>query len=459
MKEAVLKKADFKGVDVKQQRQLIDLWLDKKEGLVGLQTLTLTNLTEIKDKAFEILLKRSPHLQSLRLMGLPQITTLSCLEKVGQSLRTFILYQMNGLVNLQSPSVILQLPQLKTLQIEATPLAEVQLAAPQLRQLVLGHLPDCQTLNLPHTQQLQQLKVQQCLQLSLEIVYALMAHNPELSLDRCQLDEHQDVTPEQLTVFFAQRLENPDLNDVELWQISEGIRKFEIKTIRLLFDQPLIEILAKLAVLVYATDIETITLDTLEAGGQREIQLAVREWHALKGCFELRVEPDSLRVDNVSGNEKALFISISKVLGLPFQVDEIQQLKMPCQSGQEFYMVLSFLLSLHPNRVFWNHLDKTLTFVPNRVIGALLHALGDKEWDVCKAAAGALGQFNQLKQLKQAATPPVIDALLKALEHGDSHYHYYDVRLAAATVLVQLQHTTPFVINALIKVLADKRTF
>ena len=454
VKEAVLKKADFKGVDVKQQRQLIDLWLDKKEGLVGLQTLTLTNLTEIKDKAFEILLKRSPHLQSLRLMGLPQITTLSCLEKVGQSLRTFILYQMNGLVNLQSPSVILQLPQLKTLQIEATPLAEVQLAAPQLKQLVLGHLPDCQTLNLPHTQQLQQLKVQQCLQLSFEKVYALMAHNPELSFDRCQLDEHQDVTPEQLTVFFAQRLENPDLNDVELWQISEGIRKFEIKTIRLLFDQPLIEILAKLAVLVYATDIETITLNTLEAGGQREIQLAVREWHALKGCFELRVEPDSLRVENVSGNEKALFISISKVLGLPFQVDEIQQLKMPCQSGQEFYMVLSFLLSLHPNRVFWNHLDKTLTFVPNRVIGALLHALGDKEWDVCKAAAGALGQFNQLKQLKQAATPPVIDALLKALEHGDSHYHYYDVRLAAATVLVQLQHTTPFVINALIKVLA-----
>ena len=112
---------------------MIDLWLDKKEGLVGLQTLTLTNLTEIKDKALETLLKRSPHLQSLRLMRLPQITMLSCLEKVGQSLRTHILYQMNGLVNLQSPSVILQLPQLKTLQIEAAPLAEIQLAAPQLR--------------------------------------------------------------------------------------------------------------------------------------------------------------------------------------------------------------------------------------------------------------------------------------------------------------------------------------
>ena len=99
VKEAVLKKADFKGLDAKQQRQLIDLWLDKKEGLVGLQTLTLTNLTEIKAKALETLLKRSPHLQSLRLMGLPQITTLSCLEKVGQSLRTLYLYQMNGLVN------------------------------------------------------------------------------------------------------------------------------------------------------------------------------------------------------------------------------------------------------------------------------------------------------------------------------------------------------------------------
>ena len=158
-------------------------------------------------------------------------------------------------------------------------------------------MPDCQTLNLPHTQQLQQLKVQQCPQLSFEKVHALMAHNPELSFDRCQLDEHQNVSPEQLTVFFTQRLENPDLNDMELWQISKGIRKFEIKTIRLVFEQPLIEILAKLAILVYATDLETITLNTLEAEGQREIQLPVREWRALKGCFELCVEPDSLRVE------------------------------------------------------------------------------------------------------------------------------------------------------------------
>ena len=146
---------------------------------------------------------------------------------------------------------------------------------------------------------------------------------------------------------------------------------------------------------MYATDLETITLNTLEAGGQREIQLAVKEWRALKGCFELRVEPDSLRVENVSENEKALFISISKVLGLPFQVDEIQQLKMPCQSGQEFYVVLSLLLSLNPSRVFWSHLDMMLTYVPNRVIGALLKALGDKDSDVRKAAAGALGQLKQ----------------------------------------------------------------
>ena len=216
-----------------------------------------------------------------------------------------------------------------------------------------------------------------------------------------------------------QRLEIPHLNDIELWQISEGIRKFEIKTIRLLFEQPLTEILMKLAVLVYATDLETITLDTLEAGGQREIQLAVKEWRALKGCFELRVEPDSLRVENVSENEKAFFISISKELGLPFQVDEIQQLNMPCQSGQEFYVVwLSLLLSLNPSRVFWNHLDMKLTYVPNRVIGALLNALGDEneKWSVRESCCGCAGTVG-LEEVPES----YIDALLKALVGGHEH--------------------------------------
>jgi hypothetical protein len=76
-----------------------------------------------------------------------------------------------------------------------------------------------------------------------------------------------------------------------------------------------------------------------------------------------------------------------------------------------------------------------------KVIAALIKALGDNEWLVRQAAAGALGQLKQ-------ASPEVIAALMKAL--GDRHE---DVRQAAESALVQLGQASPEVIAALMKAL------
>ena len=450
VKEAILKKSDFKQLEVKQQQKLIESWLNKKEGIIGLQNLTLTNLTEIKTKDLENLFKHSPDLQFLRLSGLSNITTLSFLESAGKQLKTLTLNQMNGLTHLllMQPQALLKLPNLKTLQIEVASLSDIQIKAPQLSHLILGDLPRCQTLDLPQTQQLQRLKIHDCPLLSAKSIFQVLENNPSLRLENCEVEDWLKKNPEDLTSLLTKQLTDPDLTDTTLYQVAGMIAGLGLKTLSLTFSGALLDVLRRLSVLIYATGLETIHVKTLETNEPRVITLIVGQWRALANRFDLIVDGIMLTLTMVgkTETESTILIAIGQTLSMPFKFEAPGKLTVVCQGGQNFHALLSLLFNLSPARVCWHNLDTTLTWVPIRVLDRLLNALlEDPAISVRQTAAQALGRLKQ-------ATPTVIKAVLKALEDQES-----SVRQTAAQALVQLGQAIPqSYLDTLLKALEDQ---
>ena len=182
VKEAVLKKTNFKKLKPSQQEKFIQLCLDKKEGLAGCQSLTLQCLDHISENDLSKWLERCQGLQALRLAGLSTLKTTDFIN-AAPNLKTL---QLHGLAKLKS----------------------IHLNASQLRHLILTDLPDCQQLQLPETTGLIQMKIDSCPKLTFADRYTIVTQNTQLKLDDCNLEELMQYEEGKIALqaFFTEQL-------------------------------------------------------------------------------------------------------------------------------------------------------------------------------------------------------------------------------------------------------------
>eukprot|EP01124_Arcella_intermedia_P001771 TRINITY_DN10965_c0_g1_i8.p1 TRINITY_DN10965_c0_g1~~TRINITY_DN10965_c0_g1_i8.p1 ORF type:complete len:188 (-),score=39.53 TRINITY_DN10965_c0_g1_i8:1714-2277(-) len=141
-KSAVLQQTDFGNMSPDIQKQFVKLILNEDIGLIGIRSLTFVKLDELTIENLALLLEHSPSCQNLRLID------------------------MNIL---KANSLILNLQNIRFLQIQQCSATKITIQAPNLKTLIISYFPNCEEISLLDTKTLQHLTLKDCPKLKNEI--------------------------------------------------------------------------------------------------------------------------------------------------------------------------------------------------------------------------------------------------------------------------------------------------